>query len=888
MAGVRDNFAARPRIDWIRGGLVLTLLLAAVLGWTLYGEWRHGHGGHLFVLAICAAALLPLLTVAWSIVLARALRATGEVRALGTACAAAEERFAALTRASRDAVVLVDPAGLVAHWSPAAESMFGRTAREALGQPFADLLFPEAERAARAQLLLAIRRGDAGVVAEAATTLEVEAIHRDGSPRAVEATIVRTDLLGAPQLVVTLRDLGEKRAVERAIGEQHQFLQTLLDALPGPVAIRDPEGRIQGCNRAFTAMFAGTGQWLIGRPLGDVAPPEVAAAFAAADRATLAEGGVRSFEVRLALGAESRDLLVAQAALIDPGGTPAGILDTITDVTGERRVHEELRTANLALAQVLGERARLTDELAGARDRAETAVRAKNDFLANMSHEIRTPMNGVIGMADLLLQTDLSPEQHECAEVIRLSGTSLLTIINDILDLSKIEAGRLELESIELSPAAVIEEAVALLAPGAQGRELELVSIIHPEVPERLRGDPVRLRQILTNLVNNAIKFTPSGEVVVRVGPGRENAGFHRFEVRDTGIGIPADRLDRLFQMFSQADTSTTRKFGGTGLGLAICKRLVGLMEGEIGVESREGRGATFWVEVPLDWPAGQEAGAGPATQRRFAGTAVLIVDPHPRSREALECRLARLGCAVDAAGSVEDALARLRDGAARPAVLVASATLPGEGSRVLAEAVRGTPRLASIALIELLPFGRRQAADRSTGLFDAEVGKPVRTDALVAALEHALHRDHRAARPAPRSEPAGNALRALRVLLVEDNPVNQKVACRMLERLGCTVEVVEDGKAAVDRVHDTVFDLVFMDCQMPVMDGFEATRAIRRMESGHGRHVTIVAMTAHAMTSDREACLAAGMDDYMAKPIRADMLREALERWTAASATTH
>ncbi len=284
MAGVRDNLAARPRIDWIRGGLVLTLLLAVALGWTLYGEWRHGHGGHLFFLAICAAALLPLLTVAWSIVLARALRATAEVRALDTACGAAEERFAALTRASRDAVVLVDPAGRVAHWSPAAEAMFGRPARETLGQPFADLLFPEAERAARAQLLLAIRRGDAGVVAEAATTLEVEARRQDGSPRPVEATIVRTDLLGSPQLVVTLRDLGEKRAVERAIGEQRNLLQTLLDTLPVPVAIRDPDGRVRACNTSYAALFGRSSEALLGRRLDDVAPPEVAAAFVVPDQ----------------------------------------------------------------------------------------------------------------------------------------------------------------------------------------------------------------------------------------------------------------------------------------------------------------------------------------------------------------------------------------------------------------------------------------------------------------------------------------------------------------------------------------------------------------------------------------------------------------------------
>jgi len=812
--------------------------------------------------------------------IAGARRNDGEAGAREQEPPGSDERLRTAISASRRPLLLVDAAGTVVLWNRAMESLTGRSGHEAFGCCLGELLLPVTRRESEAARVETLLRS---ATEEGAATLECHVARREGEEALVTIDASCVTFAGRTHHLLQLDDLSPRHGPGRAAEERRPDALALLDSLPHAAAIKDLEGRYEACNAPFEELFAMKREWLLGRQIQEFAPGSTAAAFGVQPTGPWRPGAVRRFEARLSLGEASRELVVVQTPIVAADGGVDAVLESLTEVTAERRALSELHAAKLAAAEAREDRLRLTDQLADARHRAESAVRAKADFLANMSHEIRTPMNGIIGMADLLLQTDLTPEQQECAEVIRVSGASLLTIINDILDLSKIEAGRLDLESIDMSPIAVVEEAMALLAPAACGKQLEFASVIHPEVPERLYGDPVRLRQVLTNLINNAIKFTPSGDVVVRLGPGRENAGFQRFEVHDTGIGIASDRVDRLFRMFSQADTSTTRRFGGTGLGLAICKRLVGLMEGEIGVASAEGQGSLFWFEVPLDWPKGQEAGASAATSSRFAGTGVLVVDPHPSSQQALECRLIRLGCRVELVASVEEALSRLRGGGKSVDLLLVSSSLPGEGSRVLAEAVRGTPRLASLALVEMLPFASLQSAEGGAeDLFDAAFRKPVRVEALVAALEHALHRERRAARGTARSAlPAPGTAPHRRVLLVEDNPVNQKVATRLLERLGCEVQIAGDGREALERVREATFDLVFMDCQMPVMDGFEATRAIRRLEAGRGRHLPIIAMTAHAMAADREACLAAGMDDYLAKPIRVDTLRETVERWS-------
>ena len=859
---------AHNRSKLIQG---LTILLTAAASSVLLGFLlAHGQYG-----ALGSAALVLAGMAVPAVVMLFQRRSLCQLDAECEQLRRAETWYRQIIEFSPDGMLIVDADGSIIVANPKAHDLFGYPAGNLIGRDV-DELVPADIRPRHAAMRARFNNCADGHLHLGKVAGSVRAARLDGSEFPIELGLTHlSDQDGGKACTcVTVRDVTQHKTYEQTIADQLTFQRTLLNTLPHPMFFKDDKGCYLGFNQAFLDAFGIERETLLGKNVLQFmqVPAEERPIYHAANQRVLREGGTFTAEMRLPYAdGKVHDVLYSLSGHRGSDNKTAGLVGALIDISAQKQAEQAQLEAKLL---------------------AEEATRLKSDFLANMSHEIRTPMNVIMGMAHLALDSPLSPRQRNYLEKIHTASETLLGIINDILDFSKIEAGKLQFEEIDFFLEDVLGNLADLGTAKAQERGLELLFDIGMDVPTSLRGDPLRLGQVLNNLLGNALKFTTRGEITITIRRERtaDDSVWLHFAVRDTGIGIDEEQRQRLFHAFTQADTSTSRKYGGTGLGLAICKRLVELMGGRLGVDSEPGIGSTFHFRAPFRLQSRQRRLE--ISSEDILGMRVLIVDDNTNARDILQGMLHALKFDADTAADAASAIAMLEKACAagRPYRLVLMDwMMPGING---VEAVRQIRAHSSIdktpCFVMVTAFSRDELHESLgdlpvAGLLEKPVTPSTLLDGILGAFGTAeRHQPRKKVMQAELVE-AQRALRGTHLLLVEDNTVNQEMGIDILGRNGIRVDVAGNGADALALIAHTRYDAVLMDCQMPVMDGFEATRRIRAMEGC--AELPVIAMTANAMSGDRERCLAAGMNDHISKPIDVQQLFIRLHQWIGSSA---
>ena len=714
---------------------------------------------------------------------------------------------------------------------------------------------------------------------------EKKVLKKNGETVPVYKTALPLVLGGENVIIEAFMDITSLKEAENALSESREHLRIIMNTIADPVVVYDSLGQTRYLNPAFTRVFGWSSEELLGRKIDFVPDEEQSRTQQSVVKALNGEN-ISGFETyRKTKEGEKIAVRIGAALLVNTHGNPDGLVVNFQDITLEKKARNELNQLNIELEKAIEDANRLAQE-------AKVANQAKSEFLANMSHEIRTPLNGVIGMTNLLVDTRLSREQLHYAETIQTSGEALLSVINDILDFSKIEAGKLEIETIDFDLRSLLDNLGTMMSLRTQEKNLEFICAAEPDVPALLKGDPGRLRQVLVNLVGNAIKFTQKGEISVRtfVETETETQVVLKFCVKDTGIGIPPEKHDLLFESFTQADTSTTREFGGTGLGLTISKTLCQMMGGHIGLNSMPGKGAEFWFTACFEKQDISSQAPDPFISPDMEGVHILIVDDNTTNREILEGQLGSWGCRVTQASDGPGALQQLYQARDKNPchIAILDMQMPGMDGLSLGKVIQSDNTLQPVHLIMMTSVGQAGDARRFKDAgFAAYLIKPVGYSDLLTCLLTIISHEHTPA--ASQTLITRHSVREMsrkntRILLAEDNITNQQVATGILKKFGFIfVKIVETGTQAVEEIKNNPYDIVLMDIQMPEMDGIAATQKIRQLpgqEKKADSRTPVIAMTAHAMKKDQDTCLDAGMDDFLSKPIDAGNLHHIIEKW--------